>query len=187
MDSKREIDILEALDEIRTRNARNERVDADSVLAKIEAEESMAETQRQVQLTKEEEEDQRLADFYFKKQTQSLAVNSNEDGTENGQDKGKGPLRIKRLRAEDVERLDRDLKKSSKEIFEQASEKKPAVETSVSNNHGSSSKTSSRSVLNRSSLGIVKKPASSVSSSSLKPASINPLSMIAQYNDSDSE
>jgi hypothetical protein len=34
-DSKREIDILDALDEIRTRNAKIERVDADSVLNKI--------------------------------------------------------------------------------------------------------------------------------------------------------
>ncbi|CAG8719643.1 10402_t:CDS:2 [Cetraspora pellucida] len=34
LDSKREMDILDALDEIRTRNARNERVDADALVAK---------------------------------------------------------------------------------------------------------------------------------------------------------
>lgn len=61
-DSKREMDILDALDEIRTRNARNERVDAQNVLDKIVA---TAETQEEKK-TREEEEDEELAKAIFK-------------------------------------------------------------------------------------------------------------------------
>ncbi|CAG8782075.1 12838_t:CDS:1, partial [Acaulospora morrowiae] len=62
IDSKREMDILDALDEIRTRNARNERVDADAVLDKL------VESDQTVEKTEEEklnEDDDRLAKSIF--------------------------------------------------------------------------------------------------------------------------
>ncbi|CAG8501150.1 5760_t:CDS:1 [Acaulospora colombiana] len=62
IDSKREMDILDALDEIRTRNARNERVDADAVL------ERLVESDRSVEKKEEEnldDEDYQLARSIF--------------------------------------------------------------------------------------------------------------------------
>ncbi|KAG0268057.1 hypothetical protein BGZ95_002639 [Linnemannia exigua] len=63
-DSKREMEIMDALDEIRTRNALNERVDAaDSVLNRMHGtEEEIALKQQQL----EDEEDDRLAKAVFK-------------------------------------------------------------------------------------------------------------------------
>ncbi|KAF9911060.1 hypothetical protein EC991_004933 [Linnemannia zychae] len=63
-DSKREMEIMDALDEIRTRNALNERVDAaDSVLDRMHGtEEEIALKQQQL----EDEEDDRLAKAVFK-------------------------------------------------------------------------------------------------------------------------
>ncbi|KAG0326644.1 hypothetical protein BGZ99_009226 [Dissophora globulifera] len=62
-DSKREMEIMDALDEIRTRNALNERLDADAVLDKLSgtAEETASRKQQE-----EEEEDERLAKAVFK-------------------------------------------------------------------------------------------------------------------------
>ncbi|KAF9291964.1 hypothetical protein BGZ68_001050 [Mortierella alpina] len=62
-DSKREMEIMDALDEIRTRNAVNERVDADIILNKLAGSEEELATRRQ-QL--EDEEDERLAKAVFK-------------------------------------------------------------------------------------------------------------------------
>ncbi|KAF9961241.1 hypothetical protein BGZ72_004382 [Mortierella alpina] len=62
-DSKREMEIMDALDEIRTRNAVNERVDADIILNKLAGSEEEMATRRQ-QL--EDEEDERLAKAVFK-------------------------------------------------------------------------------------------------------------------------
>lgn len=62
-DSKREMEIMDALDEIRTRNAVNERVDADTLLNRIVGtEEEIALKQQQI----EDEEDDRLAKAVFK-------------------------------------------------------------------------------------------------------------------------
>ncbi|KAG9061732.1 hypothetical protein KI688_006882 [Linnemannia hyalina] len=62
-DSKREMEIMDALDEIRTRNAVNERVDADTLLNRIVGtEEDIALKQQQL----EDEEDDRLAKAFFK-------------------------------------------------------------------------------------------------------------------------
>ncbi|KAF8946453.1 hypothetical protein BGZ47_000523 [Haplosporangium gracile] len=61
-DSKREMEIMDALDEIRTRNAVNERVDADTLLNRIVGtEEEIALKQQQL----EDEEDDRLAKAVF--------------------------------------------------------------------------------------------------------------------------
>jgi len=62
-DSKREMEIMDALDEIRTRNAVNERVDADIILNKLAgSEEELANRRQQL----EDEEDERLAKAVFK-------------------------------------------------------------------------------------------------------------------------
>ncbi|KAF8925442.1 DUF572-domain-containing protein [Dissophora ornata] len=62
-DSKREMEIMDALDEIRTRNALNERLDADTLLDKLvdTEEEIVSRKQRE-----EDEEDERLAKAVFK-------------------------------------------------------------------------------------------------------------------------
>lgn len=62
LDSKREMDILDALDEIRTRNARSERVDVDDVLDKLSTEDQGIVKQK---LTEDELEDERLAASIF--------------------------------------------------------------------------------------------------------------------------
>ncbi|KAF9977196.1 hypothetical protein BGZ73_006669 [Actinomortierella ambigua] len=63
LDSKREMEIMDALDEIRSRNAAHERVDADSVLDKmVSAEAKAALKQQQI----EEEEDDLLVREVFK-------------------------------------------------------------------------------------------------------------------------
>ncbi|RIB06519.1 CWC16 protein, partial [Gigaspora rosea] len=62
IDSKREMDILDALDEIRTRNARNERVDSDALLDKmLESDQNDEKSEKE----KEEEEDEKLARSIF--------------------------------------------------------------------------------------------------------------------------
>ncbi|KAF9940586.1 hypothetical protein BGZ65_006614 [Modicella reniformis] len=63
LDSKREMEIMDALDEIRTRNAMNERVDADSLLDKMAGTEEETATKRQQD---EDEEDERLTREVFK-------------------------------------------------------------------------------------------------------------------------
>ncbi|KAF8935581.1 hypothetical protein BGZ52_009049 [Haplosporangium bisporale] len=61
-DSKREMEIMDALDEIRTRNAVNERVDADQLLSKLVGTEEEIALKKQQQ---EDEEDDRLAKAMF--------------------------------------------------------------------------------------------------------------------------
>ncbi|KAI9028896.1 CWC16 protein [Phycomyces nitens] len=63
LDSKREMEIMDALDEIRTRNARSERVDVDDVLDKFSEEDR---EQIQLRLTAEEQEDEEVTLSFFK-------------------------------------------------------------------------------------------------------------------------
>lgn len=65
-DSKREIDILEKLDEIQTRNALHERADADDVFAKIQESRNSALQQQRDLKKKEEESDDVLARSVFR-------------------------------------------------------------------------------------------------------------------------
>lgn len=91
VDSKREIDILDALDEIRTRNAMTERVHVDAVLDTINTRvdaEVVAEVERR---RREEEEDEAAARAVFR--TVAAA-----DGT---------AVVVKRLLVEDEEELER--------------------------------------------------------------------------------
>jgi hypothetical protein len=62
LDSKREMDIMDALDEIRTRNARSERVDVEEVLDRFSAEDKVIISSR---MKLEEEEDERQAKAIF--------------------------------------------------------------------------------------------------------------------------
>lgn len=62
IDSKIEMDVLDALDEIRTRNARNERVDADALLDKLVDQDIVKEKSQEELL---EEEDSKLAKAIF--------------------------------------------------------------------------------------------------------------------------
>jgi len=63
LESKREMDILDALDEIRTRNARIERINADVAFEKLD---SAVSRSRQDEIERIEREDEELARTYFK-------------------------------------------------------------------------------------------------------------------------
>lgn len=90
LDSRREMEIMDALQDIRTRNARLERVDADAVLAKLHdrpngpsgslASSSAIEGQEQAQAA--EEEDEALVRKYFGKALDgpSLSANGSASG-----------------------------------------------------------------------------------------------------------
>ncbi|RCH95468.1 hypothetical protein CU098_008155 [Rhizopus stolonifer] len=62
LDSKREMEIMDALDEIRTRNARSERVDVDEVLNRFSTEDKAEISER---MKVEEEEDEKQAKAVF--------------------------------------------------------------------------------------------------------------------------
>lgn len=62
LDSKREMDIMDALDEIRTRNARSERVDVEDVLDRFSNEDKVIISSR---MKIEEEEDEKQAKAIF--------------------------------------------------------------------------------------------------------------------------
>lgn len=82
-DSKREMDILDALDELRTRNARNERVDANSALDRIILSSQDAKD-RLLQI--QEEEDAALARSHFQNAQGEYIRRVEEDGPEDSLD-----------------------------------------------------------------------------------------------------
>ncbi|KAJ3408698.1 hypothetical protein CcCBS67573_g00020 [Chytriomyces confervae] len=71
VDSKREMDILDALDEIRTKNAGNERVDVDAVLGRLQDSQ-----RRKVEriLKQQEDEDEAMAKAVFQSGSDGLFV-----------------------------------------------------------------------------------------------------------------
>jgi len=75
VDSKREMDILDALQDIRARNARNERVgQTDDILSRIAREE--VETEEDLERKRLEEEDEKLVEEVFSKVPASGASSS---------------------------------------------------------------------------------------------------------------
>ncbi|KAI3662075.1 hypothetical protein MP638_005523 [Amoeboaphelidium occidentale] len=65
VDAKREIAILEALDELRTRNARFEKVNADAAMERLRSEEDRQKELEEERLKAQDEEDSRIAKMYF--------------------------------------------------------------------------------------------------------------------------
>jgi rubredoxin len=75
LDSKREMDILDALDEIKTRNARNEKVDAESVLQRMIDSDMAKEIELQRMI---EEEDNSLASSVYRDDDGEIVKRVNE-------------------------------------------------------------------------------------------------------------
>lgn len=89
VDSKREMDILDALQDIRARNARNERVGQSvDLVERIGIEE--IETEEDRERRRQEEEDERLVREVFSKIPASGAVAGPSGSSEGGDSKGKG-------------------------------------------------------------------------------------------------
>ncbi|CBQ69394.1 related to YJU2-Essential nuclear protein, putative spliceosomal component [Sporisorium reilianum SRZ2] len=101
LDSRREMEILDALQDIRTRNARLERVDTDAVLAKLHSRSAgpsadgapTAESIEQQEHAKAEQEDEALVQKYFGKALDGVA---SSNGSSNG-------VTVKRKLGEDAE------------------------------------------------------------------------------------
>ncbi|KAF8479057.1 DUF572-domain-containing protein, partial [Russula ochroleuca] len=101
VDSKREMDILDALHDIRARNARNERVgQSDDIIGRIGREEvvSLEDEQRR----REEEEDERLVREVFSKVSVPDAGPSHKSGEDSDEAPASTVVTVKR-KADDVE------------------------------------------------------------------------------------
>ena len=96
VDSKREMDILDALDEIRTRNAVNERVDAEALLDKLIERKKKESGEDDEELLQQllEEEDEAYAKSIFGSGPASGASSTTRP-------EGSGPTSVKRLAEED--------------------------------------------------------------------------------------
>ncbi|KAJ3300303.1 hypothetical protein HK104_002122 [Borealophlyctis nickersoniae] len=112
LDSKREMDILDALDEIRTRNARNERVDADALLDKLIVEN---EDFRQAAKRRQEEEDDRLAKAIFQSADGELVkrIMDDDDDEPDGTALGSIGIGAKGLTSKGMEGSDARLPKAA--------------------------------------------------------------------------
>jgi Saf4/Yju2 protein len=101
VDSKREMDILDALHDIRARNARNERVgQADDLMVRIGREEAVSPEEEQRQ--REEEEDERLVREVFSKISVPEAGPSHISGADGEESPASTVVTVKR-KADDVE------------------------------------------------------------------------------------
>lgn len=101
VDSKREMDVLDALHDIRARNARNERVgQSEDIIGRIGREDviSLEDEQRR----KEEEEDERLVREVFSKVSVPGAGPSHESGEDGEETPASAVVTVKR-KADDVE------------------------------------------------------------------------------------
>jgi Saf4/Yju2 protein len=101
VDSKREMDILDALHDIRARNARNERVgQADDLMTRIGREEVVSPEDEQRR--REEEEDERLVREVFSKISVPEAGPSHKSGEDDEETPASTVVTVKR-KADDVE------------------------------------------------------------------------------------
>lgn len=164
VDSKREVDILELLDEIRTHNARNEKVDADAAMEMLEKKEKKQLNAEEERKRKEDEEDAAIARIYFQ--------STSADG-----------VKVKRLLEEDelkaLEAMDKT-DEGSKTL-----DSLPSALPKVSNN-GSTAK---KARLTTSDLGIKVKP--KVVSNPIAvlppPKQSSGLSLLANYGDDEDD
>jgi len=81
LDSKREMDVLDALSDIRTRNARNERVNVEDVLAKLGRDMASELTEAELERLKEEEEDEELVRKVFSKVNAGASGSASASGS----------------------------------------------------------------------------------------------------------
>ncbi|KAI9280298.1 CWC16 protein [Umbelopsis sp. AD052] len=171
-DSKREMDILDALDEIRTRNARSERVDVDDVMGKLSTEDQGVVKQA---LNEDDLEDERLAASIFTSasgqkvrklndgdlQPDAVALLADSELVKN-MPSFKTPLVAKKRKAEDTNSLGITVKKKTVN-------KDPVVVVTPKSNGDKQSKST---------------PISSVANGK---APANGLGMLANYSDSESD
>jgi hypothetical protein len=173
IDSKREMDILDALDEIRTRNARSERVDVDDVLDKLSVEDQGVVKKA---LNNEELEDERLAASIFTSASGQKVRKLNDGDQEpeaialltdselaKSMPSFKTPLVAKKRKAEDTSAMGFTVKKKA------VNTKDPVVVITPKSNGNKESKASIGS-----------------SATNGKPPS-NGLGMLANYSDSESD
>lgn len=95
LDSRREMEILDALQDIRTRNARNERIDESEILEELKKERERKERllkeqdPEEIERKRLEEEDEKLVRKYFNKiQDIELEEELEVEGEEEGKDQG---------------------------------------------------------------------------------------------------
>ena len=101
VDSKREMDILDALHDIRARNARNERVgQSEDIIGRLGREEVLS--PEEVQRRREEEEDELLVREVFSKVAMPEAGPSHKAGEESDEPPTPAMVTVKR-KADDVE------------------------------------------------------------------------------------
>lgn len=101
VDSKREMDILDALHDIRARNARNERVGkSEDIIARLGLEEVLSPEDEQRR--REEEEDERLVREVFSKVAMPSAGPSHKPGEGSSETPAPAMVTVKR-KADDVE------------------------------------------------------------------------------------
>lgn len=178
VDSKREVDILESLDEIRTHNARSEKVDVDSALERLNERERKQQETVDEKRRREDAEDEAVAKIFF----QSTAA----DG-----------LRLKRLLEVDEDQpvvaaatvsgvTEKDIPNDAPVADHVHSQQ--AGHSIKNNNNDNNSNDSKKVRLTAKDLGIVvrKKPATTPATT-LKNIGGSGLSLLSMYNDDDDD
>ncbi|KAI8337231.1 CWC16 protein [Chlamydoabsidia padenii] len=161
LDSKREMEIMDALDEIRTRNARSERVSVDDVLDRYSNE---IKEQVQERLTAEEQQDEEEAAAVFKS-ADGVTVRKTVSGT---------PVSAIDLVRQQRNKVDpiTTMNDSSSSFGKQQQPTTFKRKSDSSNTFG---------------IVVKKKKENEPSSAHTQPKSNNALSMLASYSDDDSD